>query len=57
VLDTPERELDSAWTRPLTVLWRPAAWPQLPWLLVEAPRCARLAADVLAEAFVSAGGR
>jgi len=50
VLDTPERELDPAWGRPLTVLWHPAAWAQLPWLAAEGPRCARLAADVLAAA-------
>jgi 4-hydroxy-3-methylbut-2-enyl diphosphate reductase len=50
VLDTPERELDPAWGRPLTVLWHPAAWSQLPWLASEAPRCARLAAEVLATA-------
>jgi 4-hydroxy-3-methylbut-2-enyl diphosphate reductase len=50
VLDTPERDLDPAWGRPLTVLWHPAAWSQLPWLASEAPRCARLAAEVLATA-------
>jgi hypothetical protein len=50
VLDTPERELHPAWGRPLTALWHPAAWPQLPWLAVEGPRCARLAAEILAEA-------
>jgi hypothetical protein len=55
VLDTPERELDPAWGRPLAVLWHPRAWPQLPWLAAEAPRCARLAAEVLAAA-LSAGG-
>ncbi|HSR24032.1 MAG TPA: hypothetical protein VLW53_10810 [Candidatus Eisenbacteria bacterium] len=56
VLDTPERELHPAWRRPVTALWRPAAWAQLPWLAVEARRCARLAAGVLAAA-LSAGGR
>jgi hypothetical protein len=50
VLDTPERELHPAWRRPVTVLWHPPAWAQLPWLMVEAPRCARLAAEVLAAA-------
>jgi hypothetical protein len=53
VLDTPERELDPAWGRPLTVLWRPAAWRQLPWLAVEGPRCARLAAEILSAALES----
>ncbi|HEY7199632.1 MAG TPA: hypothetical protein VIC57_05445 [Candidatus Dormibacteraeota bacterium] len=57
VLDTPERELHPAWRRAVTALWRPAALAQLPWLLVETPRCARLAAAVLAEALLSGGGR
>jgi hypothetical protein len=52
VLDTPERELDPAWGRPLTALARPAAWPQLPWLLANASRCARLAAAVVAAALL-----
>lgn len=56
VLDTPERELHPAWRRPLTALWQPAAWAQLPWLALEARRCARLAAGVLAAA-LSGGGR
>jgi hypothetical protein len=50
VLDTPERELDRAWARPVTVLWHPAAWSQLRWLASEGPRCAELAAAVLAAA-------
>jgi 4-hydroxy-3-methylbut-2-enyl diphosphate reductase len=50
VLDTPERELDPGWARPLTALLRPAAWSQLPWLLANSGRCARLAAGVLAAA-------
>jgi hypothetical protein len=55
VLDTPDRELDPAWGRPLTALWHPAAWLQLPWLAAEGPRCARLAAQVLAAALSAAG--
>jgi hypothetical protein len=55
VLDTPERELHPAWGRPLSVLLRPAAWRQLPWLAAEGPRCARLAAQVLAAALTGAG--
>jgi len=55
VLDTPERELHAAWGRPATVLWRPAAWGQLPWLATEGPRCARLAARVLAAALSGYG--
>lgn len=50
VLDGPEHELHDAWGRPARVLWTPAAWPQLPWLAAEGPRCARLAARVLAAA-------
>jgi 4-hydroxy-3-methylbut-2-enyl diphosphate reductase len=41
VLDTPERKLSVA-------RLRPAAWRELPWLAREGPRCARLAAAVLA---------
>jgi 4-hydroxy-3-methylbut-2-en-1-yl diphosphate reductase len=51
VLDTPERELSAAWRRPATALLRPSAWAELPWLAREGPRCARLAAAVLAAAF------
>jgi hypothetical protein len=48
VLDTPGRELSTAWLRPAAALLRPAAWRELPWLAREGPRCARLAAAVLA---------
>jgi hypothetical protein len=51
VLDTPQRELSLAWANPPSVLWHPAAWLELPWLAREGPRCARLAARVIAEAF------
>ena len=51
VLDTPERELHPAWGRRYGILRHPAAWRQLPWLAVAGPRCARLAAEVLAGAF------
>jgi hypothetical protein len=51
VLDTPERELSDAWSRPWTIPFRPDAWSQVGWVVREAPRCARLAAAVLAEAF------
>ncbi|HKF77579.1 MAG TPA: hypothetical protein VKF59_15675, partial [Candidatus Dormibacteraeota bacterium] len=50
VLDTPDRELSPAWARPWTALWQPRAWTELPWLAREGPRCARLAAAVLAAA-------
>ena len=51
VLDTPERELSAVWLHPARAIWQPRAWGELPWLLREAPRCARRAADVLALAF------
>jgi len=50
VLDTPERELSTAWLRPAAALLQPAAWRELPWLARQGPRCARLAAAVLAAA-------
>jgi len=51
ILDTPTHELDGAWLRPITVLWRPWLWSQAMWLLREAPRCAGLASEVVALAF------
>jgi len=54
VLDTPSRELSDAWLRPWTIIVRPDAWGQAIWLAREAPRCARIAAAVLAEALQSA---
>lgn len=54
VLDTPECELSRAWQHPLTAVWRPHAWGELPWLAREGPRCARLAAEVLAAALSAA---
>jgi len=53
ILDTPLHELDEAWLKPVTVLWRPWLWPQAMWLMHEAPRCARLASEVVALAFAS----
>jgi hypothetical protein len=50
VLDTPDREISDAWLRPWTILFRPDAWGQVGWVAREAPRYARLAAAVLAEA-------
>ena len=51
ILDTPGRELDGAWLRPASVLWQPWLWPQALWLMREAPRCARLASEIVALAF------
>lgn len=48
VLDTPRQELSEAWLKPATVIGRPQVWPQALWLWREAPRCARLASEVLA---------
>ena len=50
VLDGPGRELSSAWLRPAAARLLSSAWLDLPWLWREAPRCARLAARVLAAA-------
>ena len=52
VLDTAAHELSDAWLRPWTVPVRPDAWPQFAWLVREGPRCARLAARVLAKALL-----
>ncbi|MBV9276608.1 MAG: hypothetical protein JOZ97_00070 [Candidatus Eremiobacteraeota bacterium] len=50
ILDLPSRELHAAWVRPASVIFHPRAWLELPWLAREAPRCARLAARVIAKA-------
>lgn len=50
VLDGPGRELSGAWLRPGAARLLSSAWLDLPWLWREAPRCARLAARVLAAA-------
>jgi hypothetical protein len=47
VLDTPLRELSEDWLHPSTALLRPRNWPQALWLSREAPRCARLAAQIV----------
>jgi 4-hydroxy-3-methylbut-2-enyl diphosphate reductase len=50
ILDTPQRELSELWLHPASVLAHPSVWPQALWLGREGPRCARLAASVLAAA-------
>jgi hypothetical protein len=50
VLDTPSHDLSEVWLRAGAALLHPSAWPELPWLWREAPRCTRLAARILAEA-------
>lgn len=50
ILDTPKREISPAWLRPASVIAHPEAWADLPFLAREAPRCARIAAEIVAEA-------
>ena len=53
LLDTPERELSDGWLQPWSFLLRPAMWSDLPWLAAEAPRFARLAAQIVSNAILS----
>jgi hypothetical protein len=48
ILDTPLHELSSDWLNPALAMLKPWNWPQAIWLGREAPRCARLAARVIA---------
>jgi hypothetical protein len=57
VLDTPEHEISAAWLSPVRAALTPAAWRDLPFLLREAPRCAALAAAVIARAIGSGEAR
>lgn len=50
VLDTPQRELSRDWVNPARALLRPKNWGQMLWLAREGPRCADLAARVIAAA-------
>jgi len=50
VLDTPDRELSSAWSRPATALLRPWLWPQGLRLGADAKRWSQRAAAVAAAA-------
>lgn len=50
VLDTPEREISPAWLDGARAAFTPAAWLDLPFLMKNGPRCARTAAEVIAEA-------
>jgi hypothetical protein len=50
VLDTPQRELSPEWLTPARAMLRPSNWGQLVWLAREGPRCADLAARILAAA-------
>ena len=51
LLDTPLRELSEDWLHPVTAMLKPWNWPQLLWLAREAPRCARLAARIVHQAY------
>ena len=48
ILDTPLRELSRDWLNPARAFLKPWNWPQAAWLAREAPRCAALAARVIA---------
>ena len=51
ILDTPAREISPAWIHPRRALTDPRAWLDLPFLIRQGPRCAALAARVVARAF------
>lgn len=48
VLDTPGREISPAWGTPGRAAIDPRAWRDLPFLAREGPRCAQIAASVIA---------
>lgn len=50
VLDTPQRELSPDWLNPARAAINPKNWGQMFWLAREGPRCAELAARVIAAA-------
>jgi hypothetical protein len=50
ILDTPLRELSPEWLNPARAMMRPKNWGQLAWLARAGPRCADLAARILAAA-------
>jgi 4-hydroxy-3-methylbut-2-en-1-yl diphosphate reductase len=51
ILDTPEHELSPEWMNPARAMLNPMNWPQAFRLARESPRCAGLAARVIAAAF------
>jgi hypothetical protein len=53
ILDTPEQELSDAWLQPLSVIFRPHVWHELPWLARTAPRYAALAAKIISTALTN----
>lgn len=50
VLDTPQCEISPAWLSGARAAFTPSAWRDLPFLIKNGPRCARTAAEVIAEA-------
>ncbi len=50
ILDTPVNEFSAAWENPALVIFRPDAWFDIPFLARQAPRCAALAARIVADA-------
>ena len=50
ILDTPVHEFSAAWENPALVIFRPDAWFDIPFLARVAPRCAALAARIVADA-------
>jgi hypothetical protein len=57
ILDTPKHEISAAWGNPKTVVFHPAAWLDIPMMAREAPRGAKLAAQVIASALRSSSVR
>jgi hypothetical protein len=50
ILDTPQRELSPDWVNPARAMLKPRNWGQMFWLAREGPRCADIAACVIAAA-------
>ena len=50
ILDTPQREISPVWLTPVRAMFAPRAWPDLPFLMREGPRCSAIAANIAARA-------
>lgn len=50
VLDTPQREISTAWLQPARAMLQPRAWLDLPFLMREGPHCSSIAARIAAAA-------
>jgi hypothetical protein len=53
ILDTPHHEISPAWANPKTVIFHPRAWLDIPMMAREAPRGAKLAAQIIERALRS----